>query len=105
MARAAAVVLPYRRLDSSGVLATAIGYRRAVVVTDVGSLGEVVQEFAAGEVVPPGDADALAAACTRLLEPENLAAATQGADAAARALTWAAAAAGHEQLYEAVARR
>ena len=39
MTQAAAVVLPYRQLDSSGVLATAIGYRRAVVVTDVGSLG------------------------------------------------------------------
>ena len=32
MSAAAAVVLPYRRLDSSGVLATAIGYRRPVVV-------------------------------------------------------------------------
>ena len=105
MARAAAVVLPYRRLDSSGVLATAIGYRRAVVVTDVGSLGELVREFAAGEVVPPGDADALAAACKRLLEPENLVVATRGAEVAARTLTWAAAAAEHERLYEAVARR
>jgi glycosyltransferase involved in cell wall biosynthesis len=103
MAQAAAVVLPYRRLDSSGVLATAIGYRRAVVVSDVGSLGEIVQEFAAGEVVPPGDAGALAEACTRLLEPANLAAASLGADRAARTLTWAAAAAEHEQLYEAVA--
>jgi glycosyltransferase involved in cell wall biosynthesis len=105
MAQAAAVVLPYRRLDSSGVLATAIGYRRAVVVTDVGSLGELVREFAAGEVVPPGDPDALAAACIRVLEPDNLAAATRGADAAARTLTWAAAAAEHERLYEAVARK
>jgi glycosyltransferase involved in cell wall biosynthesis len=105
MARAAAVVLPYRRLDSSGVLATAIGYRRPVVVTNVGSLGELVREFAAGEVVPPGDPDALAAACVRLLEPENLAAASRGADAAARTLTWATAAAEHERLYEAVLRR
>ena len=55
MTRAAAVVLPYRRLDSSGVLATAIGYRRPVVVTDVGSLGEIVREFGAGEVVPADD--------------------------------------------------
>src|SRR5207244_12946813 len=68
MADAAAVVLPYRRLDSSGVLATAIGYRRPVVVTDVGSLGEMVREFNAGEVVPPGDSAALASACKRRLE-------------------------------------
>ena len=105
MSQAAAVVLPYRRLDSSGVLATAIGYRRAVVVSDVGSLGEIVQEFAAGEVVPPGDADALAAACLRLLEPDRLAAASRGAAQAAQTLTWAAAAAEHEQLYQAVSRR
>ena len=45
MADAAAVVVPYRRLDSSGVLATAIGYRRPVVVTDVGSLGEMVRAY------------------------------------------------------------
>ena len=73
MTRAAAVVLPYRSLDSSGVLATAIGYRRPVVVTDVGSLGEIVREFGAGEVVPVDDPRALAEACTRLLEPKALA--------------------------------
>src|SRR5439155_15910788 len=66
MERAAAVVLPYRRLDSSGVLATAIGYRRPVVVTDVGSLGELVREFGAGLVVPPGDEAALGDAFARL---------------------------------------
>src|SRR3989442_1236936 len=81
--RAAAVVLPYRRLDSSGVLATAIGYRRPVVVTDVGSLGEIVREFGAGEVVPPDDPHALAEATTRLLEPKALAAARKGAERAA----------------------
>jgi glycosyltransferase involved in cell wall biosynthesis len=100
MSRAAAVVLPYRKLDSSGVLATAIGYRRAVVVTDVGSLGEIVREFDAGEVVAPEDADALAAASVRMLEPERLAAATRGADRAASTLTWANAAAEHERVYE-----
>src|SRR5205823_8879788 len=75
MARAAAVVLPYRQLDSSGVLATAIGYRRPVVVTDIGSLGEIVREFKAGEVVPVDDPKALAEPCTRLLEPKAIAAA------------------------------
>jgi glycosyltransferase involved in cell wall biosynthesis len=105
MARAAAVVLPYYRLDSSGVLATAIGYRRPVVVTDVGSLGEIVREFGAGEVVPPHDPWTLADACERLLEPAALAAATRGAGAAARALTWEAAAEQHEQLYKSVMRR
>jgi glycosyltransferase involved in cell wall biosynthesis len=104
MARAAAVVLPYRQLDSSGVLATAIGYRRPVVVTDVGSLGEIVREFKAGEVVPVDDPKALAEACTRLLQPKRLAAAAAGAERAAEALTWEHSAQAHDRLYREVRR-
>jgi glycosyltransferase involved in cell wall biosynthesis len=104
MSRAAAVILPYRRLDSSGVLATAIGYRRPVVVTDVGSLGEIVREFGAGEVVPSGDPQALAQAIARLLEPKALAAAHAGAGRAATALTWEASAVAHDRLYREVRR-
>jgi glycosyltransferase involved in cell wall biosynthesis len=100
MAAAAVVVLPYRELDSSGVLATAIGYGRPVVVTDVGSLGEQVREFHAGRVVPPGDSVALAEACNSLLlAPEELRRAAEGAAAAAAALTWDASAEAHERLY------
>ena len=104
MDEAAAVVLPYRQLDSSGVLATAIGYRRPVVVTDVGSLGEIVREFGAGEVVAPGDPQALAAAVKRLLEPDALAAAHEGTERAAAALTWDRSAADHDRLYREVRR-
>jgi glycosyltransferase involved in cell wall biosynthesis len=104
MAEAAAVVLPYRRLDSSGVLATAIGYGRPVVVTDVGSLGEIVREFRAGEVVAPDDAGALARATTRLLQPKRLAAAHEGAKRAAAELTWARSAEAHDRLYREVRR-
>ncbi|HTS74189.1 MAG TPA: glycosyltransferase [Gaiellaceae bacterium] len=104
MAEAAVVVLPYRRLDSSGVLATAIGYGRPVVVSDVGSLGEIVREHGAGEVVPPGDPHALAQACTRLLEPAALKAAHAGAKKAARQLTWKKAARAHDRLYREVRR-
>jgi glycosyltransferase involved in cell wall biosynthesis len=104
MAEAAAVVLPYRRLDSSGVLATAIGYGRPVVVSDVGSLGEIVREYGAGEVVPPGEAHGLAEACTRLLEPAALKAAHAGAKKAARQLTWKRAAQAHDKLYREVRR-
>jgi glycosyltransferase involved in cell wall biosynthesis len=101
MREAAVVVLPYRRLDSSGVLATAFGYGRPVVVTDVGSLGEQVREFGAGAVVPPGDPTALANACNSLLQsPRELSTATVGAARAATALTWDASAEAHERLYE-----
>jgi glycosyltransferase involved in cell wall biosynthesis len=104
MAEAAAVVLPYRQLDSSGVLATAIGYGRPVVVSDVGSLGEIVREYGAGEVVPPGDPHALAQACERLLEPAALKAAHAGAKKAAKQLTWKKAAQAHDALYREVRR-
>jgi glycosyltransferase involved in cell wall biosynthesis len=98
---AAIVVLPYRRTDASGVLATAIGHGRPVVVSDVGSLGETVREFGLGEVVPPGDAHALAEACRAMLaDPDRLRAAFEGTRAARAALTWDAAAAEHERVYD-----
>ena len=85
MAAATLVVLPYLRTDASGVLATAIGHGRPVVVSDVGSLGETVREFGLGEVAPPGDAHALAEACRRLLsDPVALRAAFEGTQRRAR---------------------
>jgi glycosyltransferase involved in cell wall biosynthesis len=103
---ATAVVLPYRRADSSGVLATALGYGRPAIVSDVGGLGETVREFGAGLVVPPDDVEALSRACRRLLtDPGELARALQGTEAARRALSWDAAAERHEQVYEQVRRR
>ena len=54
------------------------------------------------QVVPPGDAEALAAACARLIgDAAALAAAHRGALAAREALTWDAAAEAHERVYEA----
>ena len=101
MASAAAVVLPYRSADSSGVLATALGHGRPAVVSDVGSLGDTVREFGAGLVVPPGDVPALARACATILTDERTRAdALRGAEAARAALTWEASGEAHERLYE-----
>lgn len=101
MEAAAAVVLPYRKIESSGVLATALGHGRPAVVADVGSLGETVRELGAGAVVPPEDSRALAAACVELLrDPEALARAYRGTEAAREALSWDRAAEAHERLYE-----
>ena len=100
MEAAAAVVLPYRETDSSGVLATAIGHGRPVIVSDVGSLGDLVREWDAGLVVPSGDPEALASACSTLLAGDGaLAAAFEGAQAARSSLTWEAAAEAHERVY------
>ena len=78
MRDAAVVVLPYRSGDASGVLGTALGHGRPCVVTDVGTLGETIEEFAAGRVVPPDDPAALAAACADLLA-NGLPSAAEGA--------------------------
>ena len=101
MKAATVVVLPYRRIDASGVLATALGFHRPVVVSDVGSMGELVREFDAGVAVPPDDATQLASACIGLLTDQSaLDRAYRGAQAAASALTWDEAARAHEQVYE-----
>jgi glycosyltransferase involved in cell wall biosynthesis len=103
MHEATLVALPYRKIDSSGVLATALGHGRPAVVSDVGGLPDAIREFGAGRVVPPEDPAALAGAIRELLEPEALHAAFEGAEAARRALSWDAAAAAHEAVYREVA--
>jgi glycosyltransferase involved in cell wall biosynthesis len=101
MQEATLVAVPYRKIDSSGVLATALGHGRPAVVTDVGGLPDAIREFGAGRVVPPGDHAALAAATNELLTDESaLEQAFRGAQAARRELTWDAAAAEHEAVYD-----
>ena len=74
------------------------------VVYDVGGLGEVVDRFGAGRVVPPGDVEGLSTALGELLDDaEALAAARDGARRARDELTWDAAAAAHLALYEEIA--
>jgi glycosyltransferase involved in cell wall biosynthesis len=57
--RADAVVLPYREIDQSGVLYTALAFGKPLVLSDVGGFGELGD---AARLVPPGDAAALAGA-------------------------------------------
>jgi glycosyltransferase involved in cell wall biosynthesis len=67
------VLAPYREIAASGVVVTAQGHARAVVVTRVGGLPEFVEPDSCGLVVPPRDPDALAEAiCRALADPEEL---------------------------------
>jgi glycosyltransferase involved in cell wall biosynthesis len=70
-----AVVLPYKRNfhAQSGVLNLAAGFDRPCVVSDVGGLGELVEEYRLGVVVAPEDADALREGIVRLFEDRNAA--------------------------------
>lgn len=97
---AAAVVLPYRRIESSGVLATALGHGRPAVVTDVGSLGDTVRDFGAGVVAHPDDPASIAAACVALLADRDVRdRAVRGTEAARGALSWERSAEAHEAVY------
>lgn len=102
--RAEVVVLPYsktERLDQSGVLATALAFGKAVVLSDVGGFSEVAAAGAAA-LVPPGDPRALAAALTELLaDPGARERLELGArSAAAGPYSWREAATRTLELYE-----
>ena len=98
-------LFPYRaELDQSGALLQALGAGVPAVVYDVGGLAEPVRRFSAGAVVPAGDLDAMTEAVRVLVEdPDALARARQGAEAARRELTWEASGAEHLALYRELA--
>ena len=54
------VVLPYRRTKTSGIIATAYGYGKPVLVTNVGGFHEVVSNGSTGKIVEPENPEALA---------------------------------------------
>jgi glycosyltransferase involved in cell wall biosynthesis len=99
--RADLVVLPYREIEQSGVLASALGLGRALLLTDVGGFGEVAQAGAAW-LAPPGDASALHDEMKQLLaDPAQRAELSRAATALADgAWSWSAVARAHVELYE-----
>lgn len=61
------VVLPYIEASQSGVLAIANAFAKPLIVTDVGELGQSVENEQTGLVVPPRDENALSDAIIRLI--------------------------------------
>ena len=104
--RADLVVLPYREIDQSGVLFTALAFGSPLLLSDVGGFGEVAAQGAAA-LVAPADATALAGEIGALLaDParrETLAAAARRA--AATTYSWDAIAQRHLELYRGLAAR
>ncbi len=84
------VLLPYRRFDSqSGVGATAVSFRKPLIVSNVGGLPNLVADPRC--VTPPGDSAALAKAVEDCLaSPKRLDAMTADAEAIASTLSWPA---------------
>lgn len=89
MRRADLVALPYRNIEQSGVLYTALAFGRPLVLSDVGGFGEIA-EAGAARLVPPEDPAALATTLQELLanpaERESLASAA--AEAARTRYSW-----------------
>ncbi|MEA2140059.1 MAG: hypothetical protein QOC91_158 [Solirubrobacteraceae bacterium] len=98
--RADLVVLPYREIEQSGVLFTALAFGKPLLVSDVGGFGEIAAAGAA-RAVPPGDAVALGEALNELLgDSAKLAAlATRSRELAAGDYGWQEIARRTLQLY------
>jgi glycosyltransferase involved in cell wall biosynthesis len=101
--RADVIVLPYERterFDQSGVLATALAFGKAVVLTDIGGFPEVAST-GAGRLVPAGDTDALRQALQALIDDPAARRRLGEAAAAAAAgpYSWEAAARQTVELY------
>jgi glycosyltransferase involved in cell wall biosynthesis len=100
--RADVVALPYRDIEQSGVLYTALAFGRPIVASSVGGFPEVAERHGAARLVPPGDARALARTLSELVEQpaqrDDLARAA--AEAAAGPYSWDAIGLQTLNLYE-----
>jgi glycosyltransferase involved in cell wall biosynthesis len=105
--RADVVALPYRDIDQSGVLYTALAFGKAIVASAIGGFAEVADDHGALVAVPPGDPTALRAALAALVADPAARAAQEARAAAAAAgpYSWDEAARLTLALYEEVAGR
>jgi glycosyltransferase involved in cell wall biosynthesis len=101
MHRASLAVLPYREIDQSGVLFTALGAGKPLLLSDAGGFPEVAATGAA-RAVRSGDPQALAGALVELLGDSWALAemAARAGDAIAGRYSWEAIARAHLELYE-----
>jgi glycosyltransferase involved in cell wall biosynthesis len=99
--RADLVVLPYREIDQSGVLFTALAFGRPLLISDVGGFPEIAATGAARSF-PAGDAAALHAALVSLLPdaPARRALGARAAELAAVEYSWARIGRRTLELYE-----
>jgi glycosyltransferase involved in cell wall biosynthesis len=66
------VVFPYRRIDASGALMTALPYRKAIIASQLGQFAELLENDKSALLVPPGDPQALARALERIVSSHML---------------------------------
>ena len=105
--RADLVVLPYRAIEHSGVLFTALAFGSPLVLSAVGGFVEIASEHGAARLVEPGDVASLRSVIVELLADDS--ARGQLAEAARAAasgpFSWKRAAELTEALYRTLAER
>lgn len=70
--RSSVVVLPYIEGSQSGVIPTAYSFKKPVIVTDIGSIPEIVDDGVTGFIVPTRNSDELAKAIIKVLNDNTL---------------------------------
>ena len=100
--RADLVALPYRDVEHSGVLYTALAFGKPLVLSAVGGFPELAAQTGAARIVSPGSASELAQALAELVDDANARAelAAAAARAAAQDYSWDQAARRTLDLYE-----
>jgi glycosyltransferase involved in cell wall biosynthesis len=69
--RASIVVLPYTEASQSGIIPIAYAFKKPVVVTDVGSISEVVEDGITGYIIPPKNTEYLAKSIIKILQDKS----------------------------------
>jgi len=82
------VALPYRKSRTSGIIATAYGFGKPVLATDVGGFHEVVRDGFTGRIVPPGNPRAFAEGIEWFLDNREVDFAGNIAQFAAERMSW-----------------
>ena len=67
-----ASAMPYTEGWNSGAIATAFGYGKPVIATNIGGFPEVIHDGENGFLVPPGDPAAIAEAFVKLFSDQQL---------------------------------
>jgi glycosyltransferase involved in cell wall biosynthesis len=68
---ASIVVLPYIDASQSGVIPVAYAFKKPVIVTNVGSLTELVDDGKTGIIIPPKNTEKLAETIIKMLLDER----------------------------------
>lgn len=87
-AEADLVVLPYRKTKTSGIIATAYGFGRPVLATNVGGFHEVIREGYTGKIVAPNNPRAIADGIQWFIDNKHIDFRKNIAEFAAQEMSW-----------------